>query len=187
MKGFIAGVLVTLLVAVAVLYVYFAVGFAPVATSAPEMPFEARLARLALHARIDKEMPRTVPIEANEANYLAGARLYREDCAVCHGLPGQEPTAVARGMFPKPPHLFQGKGVTDDPPGETYWKVANGIRLTGMPGFEKSLSPTQMWQLSLLLANADKLPATAKAALTGPAEPPAAAPSPAASPRPPGL
>ena len=30
--------------------------------------------------------------------------------------------------------------------------------MTGMPGFDKSLSTTQMWQVSLLLANSDKLP-----------------------------
>ncbi len=178
MKGFVAGVVVTLVVAAAGLYTYFALGMAPVATSAPAMPFEARLARLALHAKIDKEMPKTVPIEANEGAYLAGARSYREHCAVCHGLPGQEPTAIARGMFPKPPHLFKGKGVTDDPPGETYWKIANGIRLTGMPGFEKSLSPTEMWQVALLLANADKLPPSARAVLAGETGPTAPAATP---------
>jgi len=175
MKGFVAGVLVTVVVAAVVLYTYFALGFAPVATSAPAMPFEARLARLALHVRIDKEMPKTVPIEASEANYSAGARLYGQHCAVCHGLPGREPTAIARGMFPRPPHLFQGKGVTDDPPGESYWKIANGIRLTGMPGFEKSLSPTEMWQTALLLADADKLPPSARAALAGETAPTASA------------
>ena len=37
-----------------------------------------------------------------------------------------------------------------------------------MPGFSKSLSETQMWQIALLLANADKLPASAKAALVAP-------------------
>ncbi|HXY38761.1 MAG TPA: cytochrome c [Vicinamibacteria bacterium] len=173
MKGFVAGVAVSLIGVAAVLYTYFAVGFAPVATSAPAMPFEARLARLALHARIDKEMPKTVPLEPSESNYSAGARLYGQHCAVCHGLPGREPTAIARGMFPKPPHLFQGKGVTDDTPNETYWKIANGIRLTGMPGFEKTLSSTEMWQMALLLANADKLPPSAKAVLAGEAEPPA--------------
>jgi mono/diheme cytochrome c family protein len=47
-------------------------------------------------------------------------------------------------------------GVTDDPPGETYWKVANGIRLTGMPSYKDVLTDTQMWQVSQLLANADK-------------------------------
>ena len=38
--------------------------------------------------------------------------------------------------------------------------------MTGMPGFDKTLSTTQMWQISLLLANADKLPKIAKDILT---------------------
>jgi mono/diheme cytochrome c family protein len=46
--------------------------------------------------------------------------------------------------------------VSDDPPGETYWKVANGIRLSGMPSYKLVLSDTEMWQVSVLLANADK-------------------------------
>ena len=86
---------------------------------------------------------------------------------------------IAKGMFPKPPHLFKGKGVTDDEPGETYWKVANGIRLTGMPSFRSGLSETQMWQVSLLLANADKISDRVKQELkppttqeTEPASPP---------------
>jgi len=43
--------------------------------------------------------------------------------------------------------------------GVTYWKVANGIRLTGMPGFNGLLSTKHMWQVSLLMSNADKLSA----------------------------
>ena len=72
-------------------------------------------------------------------------------------------------MYPKPPLLLEGKGVTDDEPGESYWKIFNGIRLTGMPGFSKSLSETQMWQVALLVRNADKLPPSAKAVLVAPA------------------
>jgi thiosulfate dehydrogenase len=151
--GFVAVLAIPMIV-----YFYFATGTAPVATSAREMPFERQLAHMALHARIDKEMPKTVPIAADDTAYAAGAQIYKEHCAVCHGLPGQPQSAIAQGMFPKPPKLMEGTGVTDDPAGETYWKVSNGIRLTGMPGFEKSLSTTQMWQVSLLLANADKLP-----------------------------
>jgi mono/diheme cytochrome c family protein len=60
-------------------------------------------------------------------------------------------------------------GVSDDPPGVTYWKVANGIRLTGMPSFDKVLSSPQMWQVSILLANADKpLPQSAMDILAKP-------------------
>ena len=44
----------------------------------------------------------------------------------------------------------------DDPVGVTFWKVTNGIRLTGMPAFEDSLKDQQRWQVSEFLANADK-------------------------------
>ena len=107
-------------------------------------------------------------IPGSDEVYAAGANIYRNNCAVCHGLPGRDQTGIAKGEFPKPPELFKGKGVTDDPAGETYWKVANGIRLTGMPGFRASLSSEQMWQVSLLLANADKLPTTARTTLQDP-------------------
>ena len=170
MKGFFLGVITTIILGVAIVWGYLSLGMAPAATSAPPMLFEKSLARMALHAHVNHEMPHQPPIQPTEVNYVAGARIYQEHCAVCHGLPGKEQTAIALGEFPKPPHLLRGKGVTDDEPGETYWKVANGIRLTGMPGFSKFLSTDQMWQVSLLLANADKLPPSATAVLTTPTQ-----------------
>ena len=154
--GFVIGLIVGVLLIPVGAYLYFAGGYAPVATSAPPMPFEKMLANKALDARIQKEMPKTVPIEPTETNLLAGAAVYKEQCAVCHGLPGGKKTDIAAGMFPRPPQLFHGKGVTDDEPGETYWKVANGIRLTGMPGFRSTLKDDQLWQVSLLLAKAEQ-------------------------------
>jgi mono/diheme cytochrome c family protein len=65
-------------------------------------------------------------------------------------------------MYPTAPQLWKKQakgtvvGVSDDEPGETYWKVANGIRLTGMPAFNHVLTDTQMWQVTLLLKNADQ-------------------------------
>ena len=166
MGKFLLGLIVGLIVIPIGVYMYFSTGAAPVATSSAPMPFEKLLASMALHARLKKEMPKAPPIPADEAAFVAGAQTYKDNCAVCHGLPGQPLTAIAQGMFPKPPKLMEGKGVTDDAPEESYWKVAGGIRMTGMPGFEKLLSPTQMWQVSLLVANADKLPKSAKDALT---------------------
>ena len=165
MKGFILGIIVTVVVIVGAIYIYCATGMAPVATAAPELPFEHNLAKMALNARIEKEMPKTVPIPADEANLIAGAHLYTEHCAVCHGLPDQPATPIAKGMFPKATELFVKKGVTDDPPGENYWKAANGIRLSGMPGFKQSLSETELWQTALLVTNADKLSPAVKAVL----------------------
>ncbi len=179
MGKFLFGLIIGVVAVPLAVYGYFSTGMAPVATTAPPMPFEKTFARMALHARMDKEMPKSAPIQADEAAYAAGAQVYKDHCAVCHGLPGAPQTAIAKGMFPDPPKLLEGKGVTDDSPGETYWKVNGGIRMTGMPGFGKSLSTTEMWQVSLLLANADKLPQSVKDSLTGtaPATPAPAAPA----------
>jgi len=174
----ILGVILGAILTAASVYFYFATGAAPVATSATPMPFERMLAHKALDARIDKELPRKVPMAADETNLVAGAQIYRDHCAVCHGLPGQPESAIAAGEYPHPPKLMEGTGVTDDEPGESYWKVANGIRLTGMPGFGRRLSETQMWQVSLLVASADKLPPAVKTILASvplapaPVEPP---------------
>jgi thiosulfate dehydrogenase len=153
--------LIGLLIGVCILpvggWLYFRFGYAPVATASSPMPFEKSLAHMALNARIGKEAPKSAPFQPTEDDYVAGAHAYRQHCAVCHGLPEQAATPTSNGMFPKPPQLFKGTGVTDDPAGETYWKVANGIRLTGMPAYTGSLSTKEMWQISFLLANADKL------------------------------
>jgi thiosulfate dehydrogenase len=182
-KKFLFGLILGLLIPAAVGYGYFRFGYAPVATSAAPMPFEKDIARMALHARMEKEAPKKdAPFAADETNLAAGAVVYSENCAFCHGLPGQKPTTAAKGMFPLPPQLFEkDEMVTDDPAGETYWKVSNGIRMTGMPGFGEMLTPTQMWQVSLLLAKADKLPPPVQAVLSKTA----AAPAPTSNPAPP--
>jgi len=174
---FIVGLVLGLVLVPFGAYLYFTGGSAPVAATDSEMPFEHFFAKRALHVRVAKDMPKNVPIQPNEANYVAGAERYKQHCAACYGLPLTPKTAIASGMYPKPPLLLEGKGVTDDEAGESYWKIFNGIRLSGMPGFSKSLSETQMWQMAILLANADKLPPSAKATLVAPI----AASAPAAS------
>jgi thiosulfate dehydrogenase len=182
MRKFVVGIIVGVLLVMAGGFFYFSLGMAPTATTDSPMLFEKKLAKMALNARLDKEKKMDPTVPADENNYLAGAEVYKQHCAVCHGLPGQEKTAIAEGMFPPPPQLFHGVGVTDDPAWESYWKAQNGIRLTGMPGFKKRLTDTQLWQVALLLANADKIPASVRSALTEdiPKTTPPAAPAQAA-------
>ncbi len=168
MKKFLFGLIAGVCLIPALGYMYIRSGYVPVATSAPALPFERRLAQMALNASIAKDALAEAPIPANEANLVAGAKVYKEHCAMCHGLSGQPPSDIAQGMFPKPPQLFRGKGVTDDPAGETNWKATYGIRLTGMPAFMGALTNEQLWQVSLLLANADKLPESAKKIVSQP-------------------
>jgi len=187
-KGILVGILLGILLVFGGTFFYFATGRAPVATKAAEMPMEQKLSHLALDAYLSKLPHPNPPVPQDESSFLAGAKLYAQHCAVCHGLPGEPKTAIADGMFPAPPQLFRGMGVTDDEPWETYWKVNGGIRMSGMPGFRERLSDTQMWQVSVLLKNADKIspavkaelvPGAAAAATPAPSAPPAANASPA--------
>lgn len=163
---FLLGLIVGLLVIPVVVFFYFRVGHPPVAVADQPFPFEREIVSVPLQVRIDKEMPKTAPIEPSDTNLEAGAHIYRQQCAACHGLYGR-PSSFAAHMYPDAPQLWAPHrngvvGVSDDPAGETYWKVANGIRLTGMPSFSKVLNQTQMWQVSLLLSRADQpLPAAA--------------------------
>jgi thiosulfate dehydrogenase len=158
MIKFLAGMVFALLLVAVFIFSYVKFGYAPVATDSPAMPLERRLAHMGLDAKIDKEAPKVPPFQASEDDFMSAAHLYREHCAMCHGLPNEPKTFTAQGMFPRPTQLLKGKGVTDDPAGESYWKIANGIRLTGMPGYKKTLSEKEMWQIGQLLAGADKLP-----------------------------
>jgi thiosulfate dehydrogenase len=173
LKALVVGILVGVLLVFAGVWFYFTSGRAPVAVTDPPLPFEKKLAHAALGAHIDKQARQEPTVPADEANFLAGADVYKQNCAVCHGLPAEPESNIALGMYPKPPELFHGTGVTDDPAWETYWKAQNGIRLTGMPGFKGRLTDSQLWQVSQLLANADKIPASVRTALApGPASVP---------------
>lgn len=156
-KGFVLGIVIGILLLVGCMYLYFSLGYAPVATAAHPMPFERKMAKLALHAYLDKMQHPQPMVPADEGNLIAGAKVYKEQCASCHGLPGEPKSAVAHGMFPDPPQLFKGIGVTDDEPWETYWKVENGIRMTGMPGFKGQVGEKEIWQVTMLVKNADKI------------------------------
>jgi len=161
--GIIAGVVIVVPLGA---YLFAKLGGIAMATTAKPLPLEETFAQTALHASLGDAAKVQDPLSEDEANLLGGARVYARNCAVCHGLPGQPKTAIARGEFPPPPQLFAPhEMVTDDPQGVTYWKVSHGIRLSGMPGFGSTLSDAERWQVTMLLARADRLPSSVKASL----------------------
>lgn len=179
MGRFLLGIILGIILVPLAALIYFKFGKVPVAVNDPPFPDEKLVTSAPLEARIDRELIKNPPIQVNEQTLVSGAHIYTIHCAVCHGLQGQH-SIIGTHEFPSAPPLWQKHrngdvvGVSDDPPGETYWKVANGIRLTGMPAYREVLTDTELWQVSLLLANADKpLPPAAVSALNGAATTPA--------------
>ncbi len=147
--------------------------------------------------------PKQAPIAATPATVTAGARIYAINCAACHGLPGETalPHAAQGFFYFDPPQFFQRFRTRPGlhPPSaadlaslaqrravDSYMTVRDGVPGTGMPWFRNSLNQTQMWQVALMLGEAQNLPPAARGALRPPGKaalralPPAVGPATAA-------
>ena len=179
-----AEILVGAILVPAAAIAYLLSGYAPAAAADPAFPLKSRIAELALQARIKREAPIRDLSQMSTADPLTGANIYKKECAVCHGLPDQPTPAIATGMFPEAPQFMKPQlrgGRTPDPQGTPgtgprpgahaprpdgdYWRVKNGVRLAGMPSYQKILTDDQMWQMVGLLANRRRLPPEVREAL----------------------
>ncbi len=148
-------------------YLLLTSGGLSMATAGGSLPLERSLAHKALAVSIGHSAQDESPLPADETNLLAGATIYQHNgCAGCHGGMDKPASTMAKRVYPNiPPLLPPSGGVTDDPMGVTHWVVKNGIRFSAMPSFEGKLTDTEIWQVSLLLRNAGKLPAPVQDAL----------------------
>lgn len=166
LRGFIIGVLATIVVAIVVAYIVLRNGGIPANADAAPGPVETWVAKTSLRATLAREAPKIPnPVTPTEANLVTGIGLYGQHCAICHGTAKGEASAspVAKGEYPKPPQLAT-DGVEDDPEGYSFWKIEHGIRWTGMPSWKDSLTNRQIWTLALFLKHMDKLPTAAQQA-----------------------
>jgi len=86
------------------------------------------------------------------AKVLVGVEHYAAHCAVCHGAPGVPKGDIARGLYPPPPDLAKAAPLYR--PGELFWIVKHGIKMTGMPAWSDH-SDEELWATVAFL---DKLP-----------------------------
>lgn len=167
-RGFIAGIVATILVAIVGAYVFLQSGLIPANADAKPGGLELWAAGTSLNATLRGQAPKQAnPVALSSANLIEGIGLYGQHCAICHGTAAGASSAspVAKGLYPAPPQLGE-DGVEDDPEGVSYWKIKHGIRLTGMPAWGSSLSDQQIWTLALFLKHMDKLPPDAQLAWT---------------------
>lgn len=166
-RGIVLGIVATLVAFLVCGYAGIKLGLLPANADAKASKLERWAATTSLHATIARQAPRTPnPVPLTDANLVAGIKLYAKNCAVCHGAADGRASNIAKGLYQRPPQLAN-DGVEDDPEGVTYWKVAHGIRFTGMPSFDRTLDDTQIWQLALFLKHMDSLPAGPQRAWSG--------------------
>ena len=164
---FLTGLLTGIFLCPLGIFIYVKSGHMPVTTDDAPMPFEKFIARSAIHVAAEKEKNLQPRAPITDAQLKNGAHLFVNHCAGCHGLIDSPHSKMAAALYPPAPQLFKADDlVTDDPVGIIHWKIKNGIRLTGMPAFKTILSDDEMWEISAVLQQADKLSEPVKAELT---------------------
>jgi mono/diheme cytochrome c family protein len=78
------------------------------------------------------------------------------NCALCHGGIDRQPSTLAKSFYPPPPSLILHP--PDDPEWRVFYVIRTGIRYTGMPAWDKTLSESDIWKLTAFLTRVDKLP-----------------------------
>ena len=89
------------------------------------------------------------PPRFTAAEVQAGLRDYDANCVSCHGGPAVARAAWASGMTPSPPYLLYASRQWTPP--ELYWIVRNGVKMTGMPAWNASLTDGQIWDVVAFL------------------------------------
>jgi len=85
----------------------------------------------------------TVPSKLDDpARIEIGVDHFAAHCAVCHGAPGVPRGAIAKGLYPQPPDLAQAAQLYS--PGELFWILKHGIKMTGMPAWSDH-SDEELW------------------------------------------
>jgi thiosulfate dehydrogenase len=157
MRNFVLGVIVILVLLVVAGLSFLYLGFMPTSAAATPPPLERRIAMSALDASMDRRAPRlNNPVPPTDDNIIDGMKLYTMNCAVCHGTLDNKASPLEHSLYPPPPQLILAP--LDDPEWHTYYAIRTGVRYTGMPAWQNTLSDEDLWKLTSFLSRIEKLP-----------------------------
>ena len=99
LRGFIVGIIFTVLAAAAVGYYALTTGLIPANADAKPGQIEMFIAGKSLQATLDKDAPKEPnPVQLTDENLVSGIKLYETNCAICHGTAEGDLVRVARGQ-----------------------------------------------------------------------------------------
>lgn len=85
------------------------------------------------------------PVPATPENLEAGAKLFKNDCILCHGEKGKGDGSLATMIATKPANFTDSKLLALETDGSLFWKISEGR--DPMPTWKEVLSEQERWQL----------------------------------------
>ncbi len=139
-------VAIVALVVAAFLGIFVYVGVYDIGADAPHSkPVTWALAQLRSRSIAVRAQGVAPPGDLNDPKrFAAGAGLYAEMCSSCHLAPGMEKSEISQGLYPQAPELSQGVPLS---PGEEFWVIKHGVKLTAMPAWGRTHSDDLIWDM----------------------------------------
>lgn len=161
MGKFLAGALFGIVIVALGTYLFLRSGRAPVAASAPADWIDSVAPWVFDRALAKQTAGSTVSIPKDPAAVARGLSHYKENCLPCHGAPGVKEAEFSQGLNPMPPGM-DSPPVQESSDAELFWVVKNGIRMTGMPAFNRNHSDSEIADILAFVRHIRSLDAAEK-------------------------
>jgi mono/diheme cytochrome c family protein len=157
MRGFIFGIILTLLAVFGGAYWYTTTGrFDTRAAGNTPSTFERRTSNKSVDAWVDDHAPKQAnPFQPTTDAVMDGSMTYDKNCASCHGSLKQPSSPLKNKFYPPVPQLMN--HTPDDPDGNLFYVIKYGIRNTAMPGWDGVLSDDDIWKTVVFLKNSNQM------------------------------
>ncbi len=94
------------------------------------------------------------PVPVTPEGLAAAAKLFKDNCVMCHGEKGQGDGESAKTLNRKPANFTDKAMMSQETDGALFWKMSQGR--APMPSWEDVFSETQRWQLVNYLRQLEK-------------------------------
>ena len=154
LKGLALGILGTLLVIALVGFIVTNFGFVDARADIGPTWYAPSLAH-AMDASTARHAPKlTNPLQPRPEVLNAGKTAYSASCAICHGS-AEKPQTDIEGLNPPAPEFFAGDPA-NMPENQNFYIIKHGIRMTGMPAWEKKMSDEDIWKIVTYLSHSQQ-------------------------------
>lgn len=140
-------------------------GLLGVRADTPPPAWEATLAHAALDASVAREAgPQRNPTQVTDDYLLDGMKIFRDDCAGCHGDYGKPSRWGSTLFYPRVPQFAEHH--PHRPDWQVFWIVKHGLRYSGMGGWGSEVPDSKQWMVATFLSRLDSLPPAVERAWT---------------------
>jgi mono/diheme cytochrome c family protein len=132
-------------------------GLWPVAAIARPPQLEATFSQAMLRASLSRRAAGlTNPLQPSKEVLLAGQKIFKTNCAGCHGTPGQPSHWGAQNFYPRVPQFADEPPVLSAP--QMFVAIKHGIRYSGMGAWSGMMSDEEIWKVATFLEHVGSLP-----------------------------